>query len=860
VSAEPVVEVIERGDELDDIRSAMDDVLDGSGRARAITGDPGAGKSTLIDAVCTHAPGMRILRGLCDALSTPRPLGPLRDIAAELGRPLTRLGESSTAFAELCDDLYRDVGAERTILVVEDAQWSDEASIDVLRFLLRRLEAIPVLLLVSYRDSGIDPGHPLRPLLGDLARLPYASTIPLAPLSVEAVGDMVAGTGLDPVSVRDLTGGNAFYVTEVARHGHTGLPPSVRDVVLANASGLDPADFDTLQMLAAAPDGLDDRLLPVLEIDLPQLRRLDATGLLVRTRRGVAFRHELARLAVESSIPAGGAAQLHARILDGLQRLGSDDHAAMTHHAVEAHDPDRISRYARRAADEAVRAGSHTEAVAFLHLAIEHHRGTPAERARLFQQLAAERYMINRLPAAIDAAAEARRLWREAGDPIGEAGALDQWATYEYYSGRQDAAEVRSDRAAQVANDAAATLSYGHARATRAYLAIRHGDHDLTMTCQREALAAAEELDDEVLRTRTEIIDRVAAVARGEVAARGELLDLVDHARSRSLDEIASMGMSNLVSSDVEQCRLHDADELLARSLPFTVEREIKICNVWQRGVRARLHLLRGRWEAALEDARELVDEEVPPLARLTPHLVIGSIEMRRHGRDDGHLETAWELAELMDDPIARLAVVAALTERAWLGTAGDERVRAAHGWIGRERLAPGLGWSAGRLAVWLGRTGFHVERSDGIEPPFRCSLLGDHADAARRWREVGDPFEAAMADLDSDDVDRQAGAIAMLDGMGAAATADRWRSELRGRGITSLPTRPRASTRANPAGLTNRQLEVARLLTEGLTNTELAERLYISSKTADHHVSAVLSKLGLSSRREIAALVDVLG
>lgn len=850
--------MIERERELENLCAAIADVAEGAGRARAITGESGAGKSTLVREVCERATGLRVLRGVCDALSTPRPLGPFREIASELGRPPGGLGESTTAFAEFCEGIYEDLREEPTILVIDDAQWSDEASIDVLRFLLRRLDGIPTLLLVTYRDAEIHPGHPLRPLLGDIARLPYTATLPLMPLSVNGVRELLTGTDLDPASVHELTGGNAFYVCEIARHGGTGLPPSVRDVVLASASELDGTDFEALQLIAAAPDGLDDRLLPVLDVDLPTLRRLDATGLLARTRRGVAFRHELARLAVESSVPVGGAAQLHARILDGLERLGSDDYASLTHHAVEAHDPDRIGRFARAAAEEAIRAGSHTEAVAFLVLAVEHHRGPLSERAQLYHQLGEEQYMVNRLDAAIDAAATSQRLWREVGDPVGEARALEQLATYEYYAGRQEVAETHADHAMEIAERGGARLGYGHARATRAYLALRHGDFDLSRSCHRDAVEVAADIDDQVLQIRARIIDNIAAAARGEPSARDELLAAVDEAVSRSLDEIASMGLSNLVSFDVEQCRLRAADELLARSLPFTVEREIKICNVWQRGVRARLHLMRGRWEAALEDARPLIEDEVPPLARCVPHLVIGLVGLRRAGDDDGHLEAAWGLAERMEDPVARLATLAALAERTWLSGHDDERVREARTSLTDFEIPPGLGWSAGNLAVWLDRSGLPVARSTGIEVPFRLSLERDPT-AATVWDELGAPFEAAMAGFDSQDEAHQVAAVEALDGLGATATADRCRFELRSQGVTNLPVRPRASTRANPAGLTNRQLEVARLLAEGLTNAELASRLYISAKTADHHVSAVLSKLGLSSRRDVADLTEIL-
>ena len=268
-----------------------------------------------------------------------------------------------------------DRGEAPTTVVIEDAQWIDEASVEVLRFLVRRIEAFPVLLVLTYREAEIGAGHPLRPLLGDVARLDHATTIALAPLSLAAVERLLEGTGLDAEGVHVLTGGNPFYVTEVARHAGDSLPASVRDAVLASTSVLADDDLELLQLVAAAPDAVDDRLLPRLGVDARRLRRLESTGLLARTRRGVGFRHELARLAVRSAIPFGAESALHARLLDALEGLGRATTPCMAHHADAAHDRARTSRYAALAAEDAARAGSHTEAVAFLTLALDRWEG-----------------------------------------------------------------------------------------------------------------------------------------------------------------------------------------------------------------------------------------------------------------------------------------------------------------------------------------------------------------------------------------------------------------------------------------------------------------------------------------------------
>lgn len=330
----------------------------------------------LLDAAIAACPDLRVLRGSCDPLRTPRPLGPFRDLAAVTGLGDLLRGEN-VLLSEVCEQVYDAVRSTPTVLVVEDLHWVDEASVDVLRFLSRRIDSRPLALLVSYRDLEIGPRHSARPLLRDFARLEGLSTLALRPLSRDGVRGLLAGTGLEAARVHALTGGNPFFVTEVAKNPDRPMPTLVRDAVLARTTDVTPEDFEVLQLTATAPDRLDDRVLPALRVDLPTLRRLDATGLLTRSRGGLVYRHELARQALESTIPPGGGPRLHARLLQALERIEPQEPAVLAHHAVGARDAVRAARYAKAAAREAIRAGSHTEAAAFFQTALDHLEGAP---------------------------------------------------------------------------------------------------------------------------------------------------------------------------------------------------------------------------------------------------------------------------------------------------------------------------------------------------------------------------------------------------------------------------------------------------------------------------------------------------
>lgn len=857
------VDLLERGQQLAVLRAALDAACAGEGSGVAVTGDSGAGKTALLDAVLdTASPDVRLLRGGCDPLRTPRPLGPFRDTADVTGLGALLRGED-ISLSQVCEQMYDALATRPTALVLEDLHWVDDASVEVLRFLARRVGSMPLALLVSYREHEVGARHPLRALLGDVARLDGLRTVHLPPLSVGGVAQLVRGTPLEASAVHAVTGGNPFFVTEVANDPDRPLPTSVRDAVLARTVDVAPADYEVLQLVATAPDRLDDRVLPALGVDLPTLRRLDDTGLLARARGGLVFRHELARQAVESTIPPGGGPRLHARLLEVLSRLEPVEPAVLTHHAVAAGDAASAARHARAAAAEAARAGSHSEAAAFYLTALEHLDDTAAERAELLHLLSFEQYMTSRLVDAIDNVRATFPLFLQGGDLAGLSTAYQTCAIYEYYNARRHQAEAYAAKAESVAESPGREQVYGAVRTTRAFLAYLRNEFDVATQYCSDAGRIAEDHHDELLALRSGLVQAGSDLAQGDLAARGRMLEHIERARDHAWDELASTGYSQLAVLDVEQRRFRAAEGVLDESLPFARERDIPICRHMQSSVRARLHFEQGRWSAALEDAGTVLEEEGMPLALLWPHLITALVPLRRGSEDRpvADLEAAWQLSEQIDEPLRRLPVLSALAELMWMTAAADPRVtELAVAEVARLGSDTGVAWAVGDLAVWLHRLGLLVERPSAVAAPFRAVLEGRHEEAAAWWQQIGDPFASAMVLVDSPAPGSRSRGVELLDQLGAGATADRQRVALRQDGITRVPPRPRVSTRANPAGLTNRQLDVARLVARGLTNNEIATRLFISPKTADHHVSAVLGKLGLPNRRAVVVQASDLG
>ncbi|MDT5006216.1 MAG: hypothetical protein QOJ24_3392 [Mycobacterium sp.] len=239
-------------------------------------------------------------------------------------------------------------------------------------------------------------------LLGDAARSTRACSLPLPPLSLDAVGRLVGEGAVDPEWLHRVTGGNAFFVCEMLEHHHgpdTDLPTTVRDAVLARTSDLDPAAWDALNLLTCSPGAVPDRLLTDLGVTLPALRTLSDAGLTRRSARGVAFRHDLCRMAVSSVIPPGAEAGLHRRLLDAYEATSGVDPAVLTHHALGAGDVERIRRAAYDAGAVAARTGAHTQAAEFFTIALDHGGASTADdEAELLELMAWEFYLIDKLP------------------------------------------------------------------------------------------------------------------------------------------------------------------------------------------------------------------------------------------------------------------------------------------------------------------------------------------------------------------------------------------------------------------------------------------------------------------------------
>ncbi|HKV44847.1 MAG TPA: AAA family ATPase, partial [bacterium] len=257
------MQFLERGIFLQKLADRLEGARKSSGALVFVGGEAGVGKTTLAQRFSEIAgKKVRVAWGVCEPLSTPRPLGPLLDIADTLGSDLLSIAEATQrprVFRALLQEL-RGAG-EPTVLVFEDVHWADEATLDLLRFLGRRVHDSRALIIATYRDDEVGPKHPLRMVLGDLATSAAVHRMTLPPLSEAAVRTLAQGSGLDPVALHRRTRGNPFFVTEVLDAGETEVPPTVRDAVLARVARLRPAAQGLLECVAVVPAAAEFPLL-----------------------------------------------------------------------------------------------------------------------------------------------------------------------------------------------------------------------------------------------------------------------------------------------------------------------------------------------------------------------------------------------------------------------------------------------------------------------------------------------------------------------------------------------------------------------------------------------------------------------
>ena len=848
------VTLLERKTALDALAEIAEQARSGEGRLVLVEGEAGVGKSALLEQFTHDLPDSRLLSGACDGMFTPRPLGPLFDIAQQVHGRLHSLCRADASREQLFDALLTELcePGPLPVVVIEDVHWADEATLDLLGFLARRIREMAVLLIVSYRNDELADAHPLRIALGYLAVQRCARRLPLAPLSAHAVRMLSAGRGVDPEELYRVTGGNPFYIHAVLEAGLGEVPGSARDVVLARAARLEPKARETLEAAALIGGTVDERLLRHV-VAGPALAEVISSGL-VAGQPVLRFRHEIARQAIEQAVPSARRSELHARILQGLRNLGCDDDARLAFHADEAGDGPAALEHAALAGRRARTLASHREAARQFERALRLADGeAPASVAARWIELATELSMIDSWLDAETAYTRALENWRAAGDPLGEGDTLQRMSGVLWRLCRGDEVLAVAEAAVAILEPLGPTAELAAAYGSLAAFRNGPGCLDIVVPLARRAQELAVRFGVPAVQSRAATTEAQAVWFAG-----GDWEPVLRRALSIALENgieyEAGFAYTNLHELHYGNRDYAKADPYFHDGVAYCEDHDLGTYHNCLRGIRTSTLERLGRWDESVRIAEAVLATVASPVNRMIPMTSLAMVAARR-GEPDvwPHLDAAMTAADGSAGYMYIGAVRLARAEARWLEsdlTAARQEAELADDGCA-DATDP---WLNGEIAVWLRRTG--SPRTSQREPaePYRLQLIGDHRGAAELFDALGCPYDAALALLDAPDELALRRALDICNSLGAVATARIIRQKMRSLGIRFVPAGQRAATRENPLGLTQREQEVLELLCEGRTNASIAAKLVISPKTVDHHVSSVLAKLGVSKRTEVAA------
>jgi len=851
------MELIERAGPLSLLRSKFEDVSAEEGHCIIVNGEAGIGKTSLVRAFCQGIKEKAtIYLGTCDALFTPRPLAPLYDIIWQLLPSFSQLSPHIEDRVNLFTQFFHSLGSQdgTTILVFEDIHWADEATLDFIKFLARRITRIHCLFILTYRDDEVHALHPLRNLLGQLPSHSFTRLQP-APLSKDAVSKLASEKGYNGEDVYSISAGNPFYVNEILASYSPGIPENIKDSILSVYHRLDDKTRRLWEMLSVQPTGFEVDYLEKIEpqYDTSLAPCLEAKILLLRNGR-LFFKHELYRRTIETALSPFLRIALHKTVLqrfrDNFERNG--EIYRIIHHAKNANEHGLVVHFAPLAARQAASLGAHLEASRLYFSAIEYFQGNDKDMlAGFYESYAYECYLTNRVGEAIVYQTRATNIWKDKENLEKRGHTLWFLSRLWWFDGNRRQSEACAQQAIDLLADRPSSTAKAMAFSNMSQLKMLSDKAVECIFWGNKAIDLAKELDDR--ETLCHALNNVGTVQMRIPSNKQKGIDLLQQslgiALANGYQEHAARAYTNLGSDAVRIKDYPFAAKIIEEGLRYCEERELGSWQTYMLSWKAKLLLDTGKWEEAAGIAADLIGKsDHASIVKVGALVVAGTIKMRK-GEPDA-LPTllkartkAFESMELQ----RILPALAALLEYEWV--TGEDHVERtaleyAIGLIGQ----PGHLRESSEFEFWLFKVRKQALPMHETEKGYRANNPKMALEAAAGWQRLGCPYEQALL-LFEGDADSKKEAISIVHRLGAQAVYEKMKDEMRGSGITGIPRGLRKTTQSNPAQLTDRELGVLRLLKEGLQNKEIGSRLFISAKTVDHHISSILFKLDVNSR-----------
>ncbi|RPI74171.1 MAG: helix-turn-helix transcriptional regulator [Ignavibacteriales bacterium] len=854
------MQLLERDKFLADLNILFKSAVNGTGQIAAVCGDAGIGKTSLVEYFTQlKEADANIYWGACDDLFTPRPLAPLYDIANKMNsRLIDKLEQGASRpsiFTSFLNELH---DREPNIIVIEDIHWADESTFDLIKFLAKRINKYRSFLIITYRSDEIGFTHPLRLAFSNIPTK-YFRRFELPPLSKDAVNNLTKSFGRTDESIFVKTGGNPFFITELLMNTQENIPATINDLIIFRLNRLSPDSRSAVETLSVIPGAAEKWLINFLLKDHSLIDEAVECGILRVENNIISFRHELVKTAVEESLSETKRFEKNSAVLNILlkQKNSKPFLARIIHHAARIGNKDVITKYAPLAAKQASKFGAHEQASKLYKTALQYADSLSIEEhLDLLEGRAYECYLTAQIDEGIQACEIIKEILRDHHDPLREGENYRRLSRLLWYSGKDDEGEEYLIKAIDILKEFPHGKQLAMSFSNLAQIYMLREETNTALKWGVKAAELARSLNDTEIESHALNNIGTAKMFAGDNTGEEYLKKSLELSLQNNFQEHACRAYVNLGTVNLYKRNLSEADNFFSAGVDYANEKDINLASLCIAGEVALTKLHMGNWDEAFDVSYNVYAiSKAPVMDRLLPITIIGLIRARRN--DPGAFQLLNEANELVYDTGELMKLVKVKASRAeafWLISKLEENINELKECYVKIKTSNNP-WAIGEIAFWLWKGGELSEIPEFIAEPFRLQITGDWLGAARFWEDSNCPYEHAVALSDGNEKAMKK-AIEIFDSLGAAAASQLIKLKMRKSGIKSIPKGPRKSTKENPSGLTGRQMEILNLLAKGLSNSEIGNKLYISSRTVENHISTIFSKLNIHSRVEAAALV----
>jgi len=633
------MELIEREEFLTLLQTHFAKIDEGEGHCIMVSGEAGIGKTSLVKSFCKAQKGnCSIYLGACDALFTPRPLAPLYDVIWQINSDLWSGSHTIEERSQLFSGFFRGLSSkkEKTLIVFEDIHWADEATLDFIKFFIRRITQLPCLFILTYRDDEINIQHPLRTVLGQLPADSF-TRLKLTALSKSAVEKLALEKGYKGEDVYSISGGNPFYVNEILASYSPGVPDNIKDSILSVYDRQEEGTKNAWQMCSVIPEGIEVSRFAKIKASWEEgMDHCFALQIIIVKNEKIIFKHELYRRAIEGSLSPLKRIALNKKILElFLQSFEEEGEIErIVQYAKNANENALVVKYAPLAAAQAASVGAHIEASKLYFTAIEYSNGNDEDQlVKLYEAYAYECYLTNQVKDSLDYQQKALAIWKKNNKTEEVGNNLRFLSRLCWYDGNRDDAEKYGIEAIQILESLPPSRAKAMAFSNMSQLKLFSEEIAECEKWGNMAIEMAREIkDDEIL---CHALNNVGSSQwKGQYlneAGKNFLMESLDLALKHSFHEQAARAYSNIIYKAIETKDYDLAEKVLQESIAYCEERGLDSSNNLKYSLKARLLLETGEWDLAATIARDLLkNPEQPGTIKAGCLLILACVKIRR--------------------------------------------------------------------------------------------------------------------------------------------------------------------------------------------------------------------------------------